>query len=144
MNVRIFVLTMAVLFQMGAVSQQPFKETVTKLRMEPDYKNASTGIYISDIQNNSTLYNLSGDKLLIPASITKLITSASALEIPGPGYRFRTKSGFTGELKDSVLTGDIILVGNGDSNLDSEYFIENYNSPDFMEPRALNPQQKQG
>lgn len=53
--------------------------------------------------------------LALPAaSITKLATSLAALEIWGPTHRFRTRVYTTGEVRDRVLYGDLIVVGGGD------------------------------
>src|SRR5205085_169166 len=52
--------------------------------------------------------------LVIPASVTKLYTCATALNEFGPDHRFVTPVVRRGEVKDKVLDGDLILVASGD------------------------------
>lgn len=54
------------------------------------------------------------DLTLPAASITKLATSLAALEHWGPEHRFTTQIYTTGEVRDRVLYGDLIVMGGGD------------------------------
>ncbi|MCA9727005.1 MAG: D-alanyl-D-alanine carboxypeptidase/D-alanyl-D-alanine-endopeptidase [Candidatus Eisenbacteria bacterium] len=56
----------------------------------------------------------------IPASVTKLITTAAALDLLGPRYHFQTRIARTGPLEDGTLQGDLVVIGNGDPFLVSE------------------------
>ncbi len=124
-----FFLSLFVVFQVWA--QNDFKTSVNSFLKLPEYKNASIGIHVVNLASGETVYNLNADKLLIPASTMKLITSATALEILGPDYRFETKIGFTGEIKkDGELNGDVVVLGGADPALGSEYFQEHYT--DFL------------
>lgn len=49
-----------------------------------------------------------------PASIMKLVTTAAALELLGPNYRWMTRVYARGKLSDEVLHGDLIIEGGGD------------------------------
>jgi len=42
----------------------------------------------------------------------------SALDHLGPDHRFETSLYYTGNLKDTILEGDLVLQGNGDVELD--------------------------
>ena len=48
------------------------------------------------------------------ASLTKVATSLAALKTWGPDHQFETLIGATGPVKNGVLQGDLIVVGNGD------------------------------
>ena len=66
----------------------------------------------------NTLYSLNADKLFTPASNTKLFTTAAALALIGPDYKFRTTVETSGTLdRYGRLSGDLVLVGRGDPNL---------------------------
>jgi D-alanyl-D-alanine carboxypeptidase/D-alanyl-D-alanine-endopeptidase (penicillin-binding protein 4) len=56
----------------------------------------------------------------IPASVTKLVTAAAALDLLGPRYTFRTRLARTGPIENGVLHGDLYIVGDGDPFLVSE------------------------
>jgi D-alanyl-D-alanine carboxypeptidase/D-alanyl-D-alanine-endopeptidase (penicillin-binding protein 4) len=57
-----------------------------------------------------------------PASVMKLVTTWSALEILGPGYTWKTEVYLDGDLVDSKLVGDLVLKGYGDPFLVMEEF----------------------
>jgi len=57
---------------------------------------------------------------LPPASVTKALTTAYALDRLGPGYRFRTQLIAEGTLTNGRLEGDLWLVGGADPLLDTD------------------------
>jgi len=57
-----------------------------------------------------------------PASVMKLVTTWSALEILGPTYTWRTEVYLDGKLDDGKLDGDLVLKGYGDPFLVLEEF----------------------
>jgi len=59
------------------------------------------------------LYERSGDSPLAPASVTKVLTAAAALEILGPEDRHQTVLRGRPPV-DGVIEGDVLLVGGGD------------------------------
>lgn len=61
-----------------------------------------------------------GDRPLVPASVTKLVTTLAALETFGPRHVFKTEVLATGALQDGVLHGDLIVRGGGDPFLVTE------------------------
>ncbi|MDD4107659.1 MAG: D-alanyl-D-alanine carboxypeptidase/D-alanyl-D-alanine-endopeptidase, partial [Prolixibacteraceae bacterium] len=99
---------------------------------DPHYINASAGLHIADQESGKTLFGYNEETLLIPASVLKIVSSAAALEILGPDYRFSTGIGFAGAVNDGVLKGDIVIKGGGDPALGSEYFTDHYGSNDFL------------
>lgn len=53
----------------------------------------------------------------IPASSLKTLTTATALEVLGPDFRFTTTLKSTAPMKDGVIAGDLVIVGGGDPML---------------------------
>ena len=133
MMIRIFAIFSLVIIGFYSFSQQDIQTGLQKILQQPEYKNATVGIQIIDLENGISLFELNPEKLLIPASILKIVTSAAALEMLGAGYHFKTKVGYVGEiLKTNELKGDLVIVGGGDPTLGSEYFRANKLNEDFV------------
>jgi len=63
-------------------------------------------------------YAYRADARMVPASNQKLLTTAAALSLLGPGYAFETEVGMRGALgADGVLAGDLAVRGAGDPTI---------------------------
>lgn len=89
---------------------------------------ASVSFRIADAATGVTISEYDSRRSLIQASVMKLITTASALQLLGPDFRFETSVGIRGTLPEGsgILRGDIIIKGGGDPCLGSERFPEYY------------------
>ncbi len=59
---------------------------------------------------------------LTPASTLKLLTTATALEMFGPGFCFETTAAISGKINsEGVLFGDLYILGGGDPTLGAQY-----------------------
>lgn len=83
----------------------------------PRYAHASWGLAIADVSSGTLQLAHEPDRLLAPASTTKLFTCAAALEIMGADHQFVTKVYRRGRLANGVVEGDLILLAAGDPNL---------------------------
>jgi len=133
MKVRFFLVFYFISLSTGLFAQTAFERQVQSFLSHPDYRNASVGILVSEVETGNTVFELNADKLLIPASVMKIVTSATALEILGPDYRFQTRLGYSGKIKNGVLKGDLIIIGGGDPAFGSEYFTNHYFALHFLE-----------
>lgn len=77
-----------------------------------------TGYILIDANSGTQLAAKNVNTAFMPASTMKLVTMLSALDHLGPDHRFETSLYYTGERKDTVLEGDLVLQGNGDVELD--------------------------
>jgi D-alanyl-D-alanine carboxypeptidase/D-alanyl-D-alanine-endopeptidase (penicillin-binding protein 4) len=85
---------------------------------QPPLNRAHWGVDVVDLGTGKALYSQNPDELFLPASNTKLFTTAAALAIAGPDYRFRTTVEAEGRVDDSArLLGDLVIVGRGDPNI---------------------------
>lgn len=91
-------------------------DSLTKDRM---FNSTQLGLMVYDLTDDSTLYRFNARQTMRPASTMKLLTSISALDHLGAKYDFRTSLYYTGNVKDSVLTGDIYCVGGMDPLFDT-------------------------
>ncbi|MFF0774732.1 D-alanyl-D-alanine carboxypeptidase/D-alanyl-D-alanine-endopeptidase [Nonomuraea wenchangensis] len=81
---------------------------------------ARAGVVVKSASTGEELYATDAGKQLIPASNTKLFTSAAAAETLGLDYRFPTSVLGTGRKAGSVLAGDLVLRGTGDPTMLAE------------------------
>ena len=71
-----------------------------------NYQQATWGLLFVDLQTGETVYELNADKLVAPASVTKLYTVAAALDTFGAGHHFETSIYRRGEVDSAgVLRG---------------------------------------
>src|SRR5262252_1864861 len=104
--------------QLTAANPKPLPARIATALSDPDLARGFWGIDVIDLSTGQVLYEQNADKLFTPASNTKLFTTAAALALIGPDYKFRTTVETNGSLdKYGRLTGDLILVGHGDPNL---------------------------
>lgn len=81
----------------------------------PEYKRAHWGALFVDAKTGETLYARAEHRLLAPASVTKLFSTAAALVAFGADHRFDTPVFAAGERTPAgVLKGDLVLVAQGD------------------------------
>ena len=80
------------------------------LAASPAARSAFWGIVILDQASGKSIFDLNEDHFFVPASNTKLFTTALALTRLGPDYRFHTSV----RLEPS---GSLRLIGGGDPNL---------------------------
>ncbi|HYN14511.1 MAG TPA: D-alanyl-D-alanine carboxypeptidase/D-alanyl-D-alanine-endopeptidase [Terriglobales bacterium] len=96
----------------------PLASTIETILAQPELERGFWGIEVVSLKDGRTLYALNSDKLFTPASNTKLFTTAAALALIGPDYRFKTTVETAGTVdKYGRLVGDVVLVGRGDPNL---------------------------
>jgi serine-type D-Ala-D-Ala carboxypeptidase/endopeptidase (penicillin-binding protein 4) len=82
----------------------------------PGLDGADVGLVVRTL-DGATLYRRGGERRQQPASNMKLVTSAAALEILGPDYRFDTTVAGTGRQHGPLLDGDLHLKGTGDPTM---------------------------
>ncbi|WTB19287.1 D-alanyl-D-alanine carboxypeptidase/D-alanyl-D-alanine-endopeptidase [Streptomyces sp. NBC_00829] len=103
-------------------SDTGLKGAIDRILADARMDGAAASVVIADAATGERLYRRDGGDRLMPASNTKLATSAAAMALLGPGYRFRTDVLSTGRRHGSTLRGDLFLRGGGDpTTLASDY-----------------------
>ena len=94
------------------------------LKYDKDLKNAGIGFYVIDIYTGEVLSKYNENLALTPASVQKLLTTATAHETLGPDFKFETRLEYTGNIdkQTNILNGNLIIKGGGDPTLGSKYF----------------------
>src|SRR5437763_4607897 len=102
----------------AASHKKALEKHIGAILSQPDLGRGFWGIEVVSLKTGKVLYSQNADKLFTPASNTKLFTTAAALALIGPDYKFRTTVETNGSLdKYGRLSGDVILVGRGDPTL---------------------------
>ncbi len=85
-----------------------------------DLTRARWGVFVMSMKDGRVLYSRNADKLFTPASNMKIYTTAVALDLLGPDYRWRT-SVYADKQPDAggVIDGDLTLYGRGAPDLDT-------------------------
>ena len=105
----------------SAEASAEFASEVQKLIQHSGLNSSAFGILIQSAETGATpLFSLQPDKKLIPASITKVVTSAMVLEKMPPGTKIKTQLLSSGGVENGVLKGSLYLKGGGDPSFVSE------------------------
>jgi D-alanyl-D-alanine carboxypeptidase/D-alanyl-D-alanine-endopeptidase (penicillin-binding protein 4) len=105
----------------SSIENTLFQE-VKSLKADPVLKYGHVAICIKSIKTGKEIVSENSLKNMVPASNLKLLTTAAALGILGENYTFQTKVEYDGEIKDSILSGNIYITGSGDPTLGSDRY----------------------
>lgn len=98
--------------------EKSLEHRIEAILAQPDVARGEWGIEAVDLDTGKTIYSFNSEKFFTPASNTKLFTTASALALIGPDYKFRTTIETAGSIdKYGRLLGDLSIIGRGDPNL---------------------------
>lgn len=113
---RLLVAALAVLALLPSAAQTPAQQYVNRLQRSGPLAQAAWGVLAID-REGRTLASHNPAQRLVPASNLKLVTTGAALHAFGPDARFATEIGYTGEIREGVLEGDVYIIGHGDPTL---------------------------
>lgn len=96
-------------------------------------RNAATvGVYITDLSTGKSIEKENINKAMIPASILKSVTSASALNILNEDFRYTTDVLLQGQLQGNVLNGNLVVKASGDPTIESSHFTDRQSFDDMI------------
>lgn len=120
-NIFLFALMVRCILAQGA------GELINTWADDNQWKHAHVGFALHEVKSGKMMAGYNHDKCFVPASSLKLISSLTAWEVLGANYTFKTILAYDGTLTDSVLTGNVYLIGSGDPSLGSKRFEEKLN-----------------
>jgi D-alanyl-D-alanine carboxypeptidase/D-alanyl-D-alanine-endopeptidase (penicillin-binding protein 4) len=94
---------------------------VDALVMDEAFKQAHWGVLIKSLDSEEIWYAHNQERLFMPASNNKIPTTAAALKVLGPDFRFETHVLTKGRQTGKVLNGDLVVWSNGDPTLYERY-----------------------
>jgi D-alanyl-D-alanine carboxypeptidase/D-alanyl-D-alanine-endopeptidase (penicillin-binding protein 4) len=81
-------------------------------------KHAIVSLYVTD-ENGNKIFALNEQYGLAPASTQKIFTAIEALSLLGKDFTYKTEIGYSGNISNKTLNGDLILKGYGDPTFGS-------------------------
>jgi D-alanyl-D-alanine carboxypeptidase/D-alanyl-D-alanine-endopeptidase (penicillin-binding protein 4) len=97
-------------------------QDLDRLLDAPPLDHSFAGAMVVSLKTGETLYARNADRRFMPASNTKLFTSAAALEYLGPMTTFETRAVLRGKpgADSKTWAGNLALIGGGDPSLSSD------------------------
>lgn len=99
-----------------------FQDAVLAFQNKELISNGTVAVSIRNTQDGRVIFSANSNKSLPAASILKLVTTATAMELLGASYRFQTHIEYDGSIQADTLFGNIYLRGMGDPSLGSPRF----------------------
>ena len=100
--------------QFTADPLRQLQQDITAATTGTGVQRATWGVVVESLDRGDRLFELNPGHLLVPASVAKLVSLATAVGAVGWDYRYETTLQATGPVVDGVLQGDLIVVGSGD------------------------------
>ena len=106
---------------------------------DPKTENLNVSVSVRKADNQEEIFAYNPKMAMPPASTIKLLTTATGLEILGKDFRFQTKIFTTGEVKEGILYGDVLIEASSDPSFGSKRFgINPLNQiTDFLKSRDI-------
>jgi D-alanyl-D-alanine carboxypeptidase/D-alanyl-D-alanine-endopeptidase (penicillin-binding protein 4) len=98
---------------------QVFNTAFKKLAEDPTFKHATISLYVINTTTGKPVTEVNTEIGVAPASCQKVITAATAFELLGNDYSYKTTVAYTGDIVNGVLNGNLIIKGSGDPTLGS-------------------------
>ncbi|MFP4012474.1 MAG: D-alanyl-D-alanine carboxypeptidase/D-alanyl-D-alanine-endopeptidase [Chitinispirillaceae bacterium] len=95
---------------------------VEKLLHARSYTGGGIAVVIKDLDTDSNVVSINADSMMIPASVSKLVTGAAAFETLGSDYTFETPVYIDGTYNcdSGVVHGNLYIQGRGDPGFSAE------------------------
>ncbi len=101
------------------VKNSPAQKFIKKeLKNNPLFNNAIVGICAID-ENGDYIAEWNSNLPMLTASTLKTVTTGLGLIYLGENYKYSTEIAYSGNIVDSILVGDVHIIGGGDPTLGS-------------------------
>src|SRR5215510_2300143 len=103
-------------------NSQRIEKAYRQFEADSQLRHAISSLYVINARTGEVVFDRNSQVGLAPASTQKIVTAATAFELLGKDYRYKTEFGYDGEIKNGLLIGEIYIVGKGDPTLGSWRF----------------------
>jgi D-alanyl-D-alanine carboxypeptidase/D-alanyl-D-alanine-endopeptidase (penicillin-binding protein 4) len=125
MRFRFILLAASCLFILFARGQSPapaLSQAFDRLEKDPQLAHGILALSVLDAQTGAVVFERNGQLGLPAASAQKVVTAATAFELLGRDFRYKTYFGYLGEQENGNLKGSLVVRGMGDPTLGSDRF----------------------
>jgi D-alanyl-D-alanine carboxypeptidase/D-alanyl-D-alanine-endopeptidase (penicillin-binding protein 4) len=112
----------ACLLTLHTAFAQPFSKLDAAWRsfeQDAQLRYALAGMCVLDASSGNVLWQRNAYLPFAPASTQKVLTSIAAFEALGQSFRYSTRLGYTGQIRNRILHGNLIVEATGDPTLAS-------------------------
>jgi D-alanyl-D-alanine carboxypeptidase/D-alanyl-D-alanine-endopeptidase (penicillin-binding protein 4) len=103
---------------------QRLQQAFNIFETDAQLKTAISSLYVIDAKTGQVVFNKNSMIGMAPASTQKIITAATAFELLGDGYGYKTLFYLDGPIKHDTLLGNFIIKGTGDPTFGSPRYEE--------------------
>jgi D-alanyl-D-alanine carboxypeptidase/D-alanyl-D-alanine-endopeptidase (penicillin-binding protein 4) len=115
----LFISLMAATISYGQTISAKLNAAVKTLERDNQFKHAILSLYVVESKTGKVILDKNSQTGLAAASCQKIVTSASAFEILGKDFRYKTELAIDGEVVENNLKGNLYIIGYGDPSLGS-------------------------
>jgi D-alanyl-D-alanine carboxypeptidase/D-alanyl-D-alanine-endopeptidase (penicillin-binding protein 4) len=106
----------------GLTANAVVPKSVAKTLKKMGIPTSAASFYVHEVGKKQPLITHNSNKAMNPASVMKLVTTYSALELLTPAFRWTTEVYRDGEVVNGVLQGNLIIKGHGDPSFKAQDF----------------------
>jgi len=109
-----------ILFALAGTAGAELPRAVGRAYLDAGIPLNSVAIVVQEIGAPHPLFAYDANRPMNPASVMKLVTTFTALELLGRDYRWKTEAYLDGPLERGTLNGNLVLKGYGDPKITIE------------------------
>lgn len=103
----------------GQTISKRLQDAFQKFENDSQLSNALSSLYVINAKSGEVVFDKNSTAGLATASTLKVVTAATAYELLGKDFRYETKFGYVGTIKNKSLLGNFYLKSSGDPTLGS-------------------------
>jgi D-alanyl-D-alanine carboxypeptidase/D-alanyl-D-alanine-endopeptidase (penicillin-binding protein 4) len=100
-----------------AVDNEALTRDLDAILADPALTGAEVGLMVRDANTGDVVYTRTSSQRHLVGSNLKLLTTAAALDLLGPDFKWKTELLSSGTRNGSTLQGDLVLRGTGDPTM---------------------------
>jgi D-alanyl-D-alanine carboxypeptidase/D-alanyl-D-alanine-endopeptidase (penicillin-binding protein 4) len=107
---------------LGQAPEAKLQKAFAVFQSDAQLQNAIASLYVIDARTSKVVFDKNSTIGLAPASTQKIITTATAYELLGRDFRYKTEWYYNGTIEDGVLNGNLMMKGSGDPTFGSWHY----------------------